>query len=124
MHALHKILAERSRPKRSTIAPGEFLEIEPDARGAVVVAAGDGLTAIFATEGAIVVGRNPSTAEFLAAVAATRAGRVVLLPNDANTHAVASAAAREAATAGIRVSVVPTRLRITAMPTRCSKPQR
>jgi dihydroxyacetone kinase-like predicted kinase len=89
--------------------------IDPDARGAVVVAAGDGLTAIFAAEGAVVVGRNPSTAEFLAAIAATRAGQVVLLPNDANTHAVASSAAREAASEGIRVSVVPTRSPVQAL---------
>jgi DAK2 domain fusion protein YloV len=89
--------------------------LNPDARGAVVVAAGVGLTALFAAEGATVVGRNPSTAEMLAAIEATGAGRVVLLPNDANTHAVASAAAREAAAAGIRVSVVPTRSPVQAL---------
>ena len=33
--------------------------------------------------------RNPSTAELLAAIRATGAGRVVLLPNDTNVHAVA-----------------------------------
>jgi dihydroxyacetone kinase-like predicted kinase len=73
------------------------------------VATGDGLTALFAGEGATVVDRNPSTAEMLAAIRSTGAGHVVLLPNDANTHAVAVTAAREAALAGIRVSVVPTR---------------
>jgi homoaconitate hydratase family protein len=36
MHALHKILAEASRPKRSTITPGEFLEIEPDVFGVII----------------------------------------------------------------------------------------
>jgi uncharacterized protein len=87
----------------------------PDGRGAVVVAAGDGLTAMFAAEGAIVVGRNPSTAEMLAAVESTGAGYVVLLPNDANTHAVAVSAAREAAGSGIRVSVVPTRSPVQAL---------
>ena len=87
----------------------------PDGRGAVVVAAGDGLTALFAAEGATVVGRNPSTAEMLAAVAATGAGYVVLLPNDSNTHAVATSAAREAAERGIRVSVVPTRSPVQAL---------
>jgi dihydroxyacetone kinase-like predicted kinase len=40
---------------------------------------------------------------------------VVLLPNDANTHAVATAAAREAATDGIRVRVVPTRSPVQAL---------
>jgi DAK2 domain fusion protein YloV len=86
-----------------------------EGRGAVVVAAGDGLTALFATEGATVVGRNPSTAEMLAAIEATGAGSVVLLPNDANTHAVATSAAREAAGHGVRVSVVPTRSPVQAL---------
>jgi dihydroxyacetone kinase-like predicted kinase len=85
------------------------------ARAAVVVAAGDGLTALFTGEGATVVGRNPSTAEVLHAIRSTRAGRVVVLPNDANTHAVAISAAREAATAGVRVSVVPTRSPVQAL---------
>nr|BFE68426.1 hypothetical protein GCM10020092_017270 [Actinoplanes digitatis] len=40
---------------------------------------------------------------------------MVLLPNDANTHAVASAAAREAAATGLRVSVVPTRSPVQAL---------
>ncbi|GID97499.1 DAK2 domain-containing protein [Amorphoplanes digitatis] len=88
---------------------------DPGARAAVVVAAGDGLTSLFAAEGAVVVGRNPSIAEMLAAITATGAGRVVLLPNDANTHAVASAAAREAAATGLRVSVVPTRSPVQAL---------
>jgi dihydroxyacetone kinase-like predicted kinase len=84
-------------------------------RAAVVVADGAGLTALFTAEGAMVVGRNPSTAEMLAAVAATGAGHVVLLPNDAATHAVAGSAAREAAAAGLRVSVVPTRSPVQAL---------
>jgi dihydroxyacetone kinase-like predicted kinase len=84
-------------------------------RAAVVVADGAGLTALFAAEGATVVGRNPSTAEILAAVAATGAGHVVLLPNDAAAHAVAGSAAREAAAAGLRVSVVPTRSPVQAL---------
>ncbi|RSM48528.1 Dak phosphatase [Actinoplanes sp. ATCC 53533] len=88
---------------------------DPEARATVVVAAGDGLTAIFAAEGATVVDRNPSIAEMLAAIAATGAGRVVLLPNDTNTHAVAQSAAREAAAAGVRVSVVPTRSPVQAL---------
>jgi hypothetical protein len=89
--------------------------VDPQARAAVVVAAGDGLTALFVAEGATVVGRNPSTAEVLDAIRSTGAGRVVLLPNDANTHAVATSAAREAAIAGIRVSVVPTRSPVQAL---------
>lgn len=36
MHALHKILAASARPERSTVTPGEFLEIEPDVFGVIV----------------------------------------------------------------------------------------
>ena len=36
MHALHKILAEHARPRRSAVTPGEFLEIEPDVFGVIV----------------------------------------------------------------------------------------
>ncbi|MEV4352152.1 DAK2 domain-containing protein [Actinoplanes sp. NPDC049596] len=84
-------------------------------RGAVVVAAGDGLTSLFEAEGATVVDRNPSTGEMLTAIAATGARCVVLLPNDANTHAVAVSAAREAEKTGVRVSVVPTRSPVQAL---------
>ena len=50
-----------------------------------------------------------------AAVRATGARSVVLLPNDANTQAVALSAAREAETTGLRVSVVPTRSPVQAL---------
>jgi dihydroxyacetone kinase-like predicted kinase len=63
----------------------------------------------------MVVGRNPSIGEILAAITASGHSRVVLLPNDADTHAVAVAAAREAERAGIRVSVVPTRSPVQAL---------
>jgi len=95
--------------------PAEGGRADPGRRGAVVVAAGDGLTALFEAEGATVVGRNPSTREMLAAIEASGAGCVVLLPNDANTHAVASSTAREAEAAGFRVSVVPTRSPVQAL---------
>ena len=36
MHALHKILANVSRPQRKSVAPGEFLEIEPDVFGVIL----------------------------------------------------------------------------------------
>ncbi len=108
------------RPHRITVTPLEPAPAFEAAgaagkRGAVVVAAGEGLTALFKAEGATVVGRNPSTREMLAAITATGAGCVVLLPNDSNTHAVASSAAREAEAAGIRVSVVPTRSPVQAL---------
>jgi DAK2 domain fusion protein YloV len=88
---------------------------DPQARAVVVVAPGDGLAALFRGEGATVVGGNPSTEELIAAVRATRAGRVVVLPNDANARAVASAAAGEAADFGVRVRVVPTRSPVQAL---------
>ncbi|GAA2472432.1 DAK2 domain-containing protein [Winogradskya humida] len=84
-------------------------------RGTVVVAAGEGLAELFAAEGAVVVGRNPSIAEMLAAIRSARAREVVLLPNDANTLAVAGTAAQEAASGGVRVSVVPTRSPVQAL---------
>ncbi|WP_027343858.1 DAK2 domain-containing protein [Hamadaea tsunoensis] len=89
--------------------------LDPDARGVVVVCAGDGLDEIFQAEGAVTVGANPSTAELLAAVRRAAAGRVVILPNDSNTHAVATAAAGEAYHEGIKVRVVPTRSSVQAM---------
>ncbi|MEV1287280.1 DAK2 domain-containing protein [Micromonospora sp. NPDC049679] len=87
----------------------------PQARAAVVVAAGDGIARILTDEGATVVPGNPSTGELLDAIRATRAARVVVLPNDPNTQAVASAAAREAHALGLRVSVVPTRSPVQAL---------
>ncbi len=36
MHALHKILANCARPQRTSVTPGEFLEIEPDVFGVIV----------------------------------------------------------------------------------------
>ncbi|WP_308285712.1 DAK2 domain-containing protein [Actinoplanes hulinensis] len=106
---------EAGRPFRIRVTPLVGHRPGPERRAAVVVAAGDGLTALFVGEGATVVDRNPSTAELLAAVHKTGAGSVVLLPNDANTQAVAVSAAREAEAAGIRVSVVPTRSPVQAL---------
>jgi DAK2 domain fusion protein YloV len=103
------------RPYQIRVTPLETKRPGLEDRGAVVVAAGDGLTALFEAEGAVVVGRNPSTAEMLAAVLACGAGSVVLLPNDANTQAVAVSAAREAEAAGVHVSVVPTRSPVQAL---------
>ncbi|HET6533786.1 MAG TPA: DAK2 domain-containing protein [Actinoplanes sp.] len=109
----HAPASPPSRPREDTPPPEDL--VDGHRRGAVVVAAGDGLTTLFEAEGATVVGRNPSIAEMLAAISATGAGQVVLLPNDANTHAVATAAAREAADTGVRVSVVPTRSPVQAL---------
>jgi hypothetical protein len=93
--------------------------VDDAARGLVVVARGDGLGAIFAAEGAVVVDGGitscPSTADLLDAIRASGAGRVVLLPNDKNVHGVASAAAEEVRAAGVRVAVVPTRSPVQAL---------
>ncbi|WP_229076687.1 DAK2 domain-containing protein [Actinoplanes sp. DH11] len=103
------------RPYQIRVTPLEERRPGRDLRAAVVVAAGDGLTALFEGEGATVVDRNPSIAELLAAIRRPGADHVVLLPNDANTHAVATSAAREAAAEGIQVSVVPTRSPVQAL---------
>jgi DAK2 domain fusion protein YloV len=91
----------------------------PAGRGVVAVAAGHGLGALFEEAGAVVVDggptANPSTAELLDAIRRAGVAEVVLLPNDANTLAVASSAAREAALGGVRVSVVPTRSPVQAL---------
>ncbi|MBY8870891.1 DAK2 domain-containing protein [Micromonospora sp. PLK6-60] len=87
----------------------------PDGRAAVVVAPGAGIAELFAAEGATVVPANPSIGELLDAVRATRAARVVVLPNDPNTQAVANAVAREAHALGVKVSVVPTRSPVQAL---------
>ncbi|NUT36299.1 MAG: DAK2 domain-containing protein, partial [Hamadaea sp.] len=89
--------------------------LDPDARGVVVVSAGDGLDDIFGAEQAVTVGANPSTAELLEAIRRTAAGRVVVLPNDSDTQAVATVAAGEAYHEGVKVRVVPTRSPVQAI---------
>lgn len=79
-------------------------------RAVVAVASGAGIEALFRGVGAVVVdggpSANPSTAELLAAIRATGADEVVLLPNDTNVRAVAVAAAAQAEA---RVHVIATR---------------
>lgn len=84
-------------------------------RAAVVVAPGAGIAALVTAEGATAVAGNPSTGELLDAVRATDAARVVVLPNDPATQAVAGTVAQEAHRWGIRVSVVPTRSPVQAL---------
>ena len=85
----------------------------PLGRGVVAVTSGAGLGDLFARAGAVVVDggptANPSTAELLDGVRRSGTGEVVLLPNDGNTVAVASAAAAAARDEGLSVAVVPTR---------------
>jgi dihydroxyacetone kinase-like predicted kinase len=89
-----------------------LLELVPDDRATEVVAvvAGDGNARLFRSLGAtqIVDGgqsMNPSTADILAAVDATAAPQVIVLPNNANVLLSAEQAASHAAK---RVTVVPT----------------
>lgn len=81
--------------------------------GVVVCALGEGVSRLFAEAGAVVVSGGPrrraSAGQLLAAVLASGAARVVVLPNDADTAMVARAAAQEAGASGVQVDVVPTR---------------
>ncbi|HEX7189927.1 MAG TPA: DAK2 domain-containing protein [Actinomycetes bacterium] len=90
-----------------------------DSRGVVSVVAGDGLGALFEAAGATVVrggpGRRASTAELLAGLRAARARDLVVLPNDADSLAVAEAAAGKARDEGLRVAVIPTRASVQAI---------
>jgi DAK2 domain fusion protein YloV len=92
---------------------------DPDARAVVVLGGGAGMSALFESEGAEVVtamaGGTPSTAEILAAIRATGAGNVVVLPNDPNAAAVAAAAAKEARDLGVHTAVVRTRSPVQAL---------
>jgi uncharacterized protein len=86
--------------------------VAPAGRAVVSVVAGDGLAALFEAAGATVVrggpGQRCSTAQLLGGIRATGAGEVVVLPNDADSVAVAEAAAAEARREGLRAAVVPT----------------
>ena len=82
-------------------------------RAVVAVVPGQGLADLYADAGALIVSggptANPSTGEILAAIDASNAGEVVVLPNDGNVHGAAAHAATEARAAGREVHVIPTR---------------
>ncbi|MFB9183905.1 DAK2 domain-containing protein [Dactylosporangium sucinum] len=99
--------ADQVRVRQSEVAHGP--------RGVVVVCSGAGLGELLAGEGATVVGGTPSTGELLEAIRRAGTERVVVLPNDPNVLAVATAAAAEARAAGIRAGVVPTRSPVQAL---------
>jgi DAK2 domain fusion protein YloV len=85
--------------------------LEPVRCAVVAVCTGDGIRRIFRSLGVhhVVSGgqsMNPSTADLLAAIEATRADEVVILPNNKNIVPVAQQAASQA---GKPVRVVPTR---------------
>ncbi|MEU6202503.1 DAK2 domain-containing protein [Micromonospora musae] len=112
----HGISVTRFADQSAPPAPATAGQAAPPAgRAAVVVAPGAGIAELFRGEGATVVPGNPSTGEVLDAIRASGAARVVVLPNDANTEAVASAAAKEAHRLGVKVSVVPTRSPVQAL---------
>jgi dihydroxyacetone kinase-like predicted kinase len=87
----------------------------PQERAVVVICTGAGLRDLLAGEGATVLLGNPSTRAIRDAIIGTGAGRVVVLPNDPNVHAVAAAAAAEARADGVRAGVVPTRSPVQAL---------
>jgi DAK2 domain fusion protein YloV len=94
-------------------------ELSGDSRGVVSVVAGAGLAALFEAAGATVVrggpGRRASTAELLTGLRQARARDLVVLPNDADSLAVAEAAAGKARDEGLRVAVIPTRASVQAI---------
>ncbi|MCU1659536.1 MAG: Dak phosphatase [Pseudonocardiales bacterium] len=103
---------EAGRPHRISVV--RFADQPPaaDSGGTAIVAVapGDGMGHLFEAEGVRVVdGRRPSTSEVLAAVRATGAAEVVLLPYASQVTGVAEDAAAAARGEGIRVTVVPTR---------------
>ncbi len=86
-------------------------------RKVVVVAAGDGLAALFTQAGALVVpggpGRRPSMAEILEAVTGSGAAEVVVLPNDRDSVPAAEAAASTAREEqGLQVVVIGTHTQV------------
>jgi uncharacterized protein len=116
---------EAGRPYRIRVthfrdaARASVEELHPASRGVVSVVAGEGLAALFEAAGATVVqggpGRRASTAELLTGLRQARARDVVVLPNDADSLAVAEAAAAKARDEGLRVAVIPTRASVQAI---------
>jgi DAK2 domain fusion protein YloV len=103
--------ADRVAERRSTTPQART------GRRVVAVTAGPGLARLFQDAGAVVVaggpGRRPSTGEVLAAIVATGAAEVVVLPNDPDSVRVARIAASTAeADLGLRVAVVPTQAQV------------
>jgi DAK2 domain fusion protein YloV len=97
----------------AAVASAESPHPASSARAVVAVVHGDGLAGLYEEAGAVVVrAKEALDGEALpAAVRATGAAEVVLLPNDAGLHSCAADAAEEARTSaeGVRIAVVPTR---------------
>lgn len=111
---------EAGRPYRIRItALTNVATTSEHGRGVVAVTPGPGLAALLESVGATVVaggaGRRPSPGELLTAMRRCGPSEVVLLPNDADSLAVAEAAAAEARAAGLRVALIPTRAPVQAL---------
>lgn len=101
--------AEQVARARERLAPQE-------GRRVVVLAAGDGLAELFTQAGAEVLRftttARPSAPQVLAAIRASGAREVVVLPNDGPNLAVCEAAAAAAAEQDQHVVVIPTRAQV------------
>ncbi|MGZ4609452.1 MAG: DAK2 domain-containing protein [Actinomycetes bacterium] len=116
---------EAGRPHRIRVtnfrdaALADTAALPSEGRGVVSVVAGSGLAALFESAGATVVpggpGRRASAGEILDGVRASRRRDVIVLPNDADSLAVAEAAAGQARDEGLRVAVIPTRASVQAL---------
>lgn len=106
---------EAGRPHgiRITALDKQVLGGERQPRALVAVTHGPGTAALLREAGAFTVAAlpntRPSTAELLAAILASGADDVIILPSDGDTCAVAGVAAAEARAGGVRVSVIPTK---------------
>jgi DAK2 domain fusion protein YloV len=81
---------------------------EAAGRAVVAVAAGPGLSELFAQAGAVVVEGRPVTRQLVEAIVGSGAAEVIVLPNDHASLRVAEAAARTAEQdADLRVAVIP-----------------
>ena len=106
---------EAGRPYRISVTPLAPVRPPapvPDARAVVAIVPDGGLTRLFGDEGATVVPSGPDGVredDVLAAVLASGAAGVVVLPNDPALTALASRAAERAREEGRDVVVVPTR---------------
>ena len=106
---------EAGRPHgiRITALDKQVLGGERQPRALVAVTHGPGTAALLREAGAFTVAAlpntRPSTAELLAAILASGADDVIVLPSDGDTCAVAGVAAAEARAGGVRVSVIPTK---------------
>ena len=85
--------------------------VAPSGRAVVAVAPGEGIARVFQTVGATTLsggqGANPSAGDIAAAIKATNAAEVIVLPNNSNVHLAARQAGK--LVDGVNVEVVATR---------------